>query len=172
MNRIGEFYKVSFKQFRDDMTASRPGFFDDEIQEMYEKIRLPERATGGSAGYDFKAPFSFFVGPGATIKVPTGIRVQVDAGWALVILPRSSMGFKYRMQLDNTVGLIDSDYFEADNEGHIFIKLTNDSKEGRTLSVEAGQAFAQGIFIPYGITYSDKANAVRTGGLGSTDNVN
>lgn len=169
MHRVGDFYKVSYKQFRSDMNASRPGFFDDEIMDMLENIRLPARATGGSAGFDFYAPFSFYIAPGATIKIPTGIRAKVDEGWALIILPRSSMGFKYRMQLDNTIGLIDSDYFEADNEGHIFIKLTNDSKEGKTISVEGGQAFAQGVFIPYGITYSDDVTTGRTGGIGSTD---
>ena len=89
-------------------------------------------------------------------------------GWALLLFPRSGLGFKYRLQLDNTVGVVDSDYYDADNEGHIFIKLTNDSREGRVLSLKAGEAFAQGIFLPFGITKEDTANAGRTGGFGST----
>lgn len=82
--------------------------------------------------------------------------------------PRSGLGFKYRLQFNNTVGIIDSDYFYSDNEGHIFMKLTNDSNEGKTLSVEAGTGFAQGIFVEYGITVDDEASAVRNGGFGST----
>lgn len=168
MNRVGEFYKVSFAQFKQDMQNAYPGFFDDEIQEMYDKIMLPVRSTKGSAGHDFRSPFSFSLAAGRTKKIPTGIRVNIDDGWFLMVLPRSSMGFKYRLQLDNTAGIIDSDYFEADNEGHIFIKITNDSKEGKQISIESGTAFAQGIFVPYGVTYSDDANDTRTGGIGST----
>ena len=89
------------------------------------------------------------------MKVPTGIRVKIDDGWMLAIFPRSGLGFKFRLQLDNTVGIIDSDYYYSDNEGHMFIKITNDGKSGKTVSVKAGQGFAQGIFIPYGITVDD-----------------
>ncbi len=106
--------------------------------------------------------------PGCTIKVPTGIRVKIDSGWWLAALPRSGMGFKYRIQLDNTVGVIDEDYYGSSNEGHIFIKITNDTRENKTLCVNAGDGFMQAIFIPYGITYDDDAKAIRDGGMGST----
>ena len=86
----------------------------------------------------------------------------------LKIYPRSGLGFKFRLQLNNTVGIIDSDYFYSDNEGHIFIKITNDSNEGKTVQVKAGTGFAQGIFLEYGITVDDDATAVRNGGFGST----
>ena len=89
---------------------------------MYEGIKLPVRATSGSAGYDFFAPFDFILAPSQTIKIPTGIRCEIDEGWVLKIYPRSGLGFKFRLQLNNTVGIIDSDYFYSDNEGHIFIK--------------------------------------------------
>ena len=135
---------------------------------MYEEIRLPRRATRGSAGYDFLAPFSFTLNPGETIKIPTGIRVKIDEEWVLKIYPRSGLGFKYRLQMNNTVGIIDSDYFNSDNEGHIFIKMTNDTNEGRTVEIARGTGFAQGIFIEYGITVDDEAEGVRNGGLGST----
>ena len=82
--------------------------------------------------------------------------------------PRSGLGFRFRLQLNNTVGIIDSDYYDSDNEGHIFVKLTNDSKENRTVKVEAGQGFVQGIFVPFGITVDDDAEAIRNGGFGST----
>ena len=86
----------------------------------------------------------------------------------LKIYPRSGLGFKFRLQLNNTVGIIDSDYFGSDNEGHIFIKITNDSNENKTLSLKAGEGFAQGIFLPFGITTDDDADGVRNGGFGST----
>lgn len=136
--------------------------------EIYRTLKLPQRATAGSAGYDFFAPAAFSLAPGETIKIPTGIRVSMEDGWVLKCYPRSGLGFKYRLQFNNTVGIIDSDYFYSDNEGHIFMKLTNDSNEGKTLSVEAGTGFAQGIFVEYGITVDDDASAVRNGGFGST----
>ena len=86
----------------------------------------------------------------------------------LKLYPRSGLGFKYRLQLNNTVGIIDSDYFYSDNEGHIFTKLTNDSNEGKTVEVTAGTGFMQGIFLEYGITVDDDAKGERNGGFGST----
>lgn len=85
-----------------------------------------------------------------------------------MIYPRSGLGFKFRLQLDNTVGVIDSDYFYSDNEGHIFIKITNDSNEGKIVEVKAGQGFAQGIFMQYGIVEDDDTVEERNGGFGST----
>ena len=89
--------------------------------------------------------------------------------YVLMLFPRSSLGFKYRLQLNNTVGIIDSDYYYSDNEGHIFIKVTNDSNEGKTVEIKAGEAFAQGIFLQFGITIDDDTTAVRNGGFGSTN---
>ena len=86
----------------------------------------------------------------------------------LCLYPRSGLGFKYRLQLNNTVGIIDSDYFYSDNEGHMFMKLTNDSKEGKTLELGQGEGMVQGIFMQYGITEDDDADGVRNGGFGST----
>ena len=106
--------------------------------------------------------------PGEIVKIPTGIRAEMNEGWVLAVFPRSSLGFKYRLQLNNTVGIIDSDYFYSDNEGHIFAKLTNDSNEGKTVELEAGSGFMQGIFVEYGITMDDDVTTVRNGGFGST----
>lgn len=168
MKRIAQFLKVSRENFINSVQEDFPGYTETEIQEMYEDIKLPGRATKGSAGYDFYAPFDFRLAPGETIKIPTGIRVRIDESWVLHIYPRSGLGFKYRLQLNNTVGIIDSDYFDSDNEGHIFVKLTNDSNEGKTLEVAKGSGFAQGIFLEYGITVDDNAEGVRNGGFGST----
>ena len=106
--------------------------------------------------------------PGETIKIPTGVRVEMEQDWVLKCYPRSGLGFKYRLQLNNTVGIIDSDYFYSDNEGHIFAKITNDSNEDKTVSLAAGTGFMQGIFVEYGITVDDDAQGVRNGGFGST----
>ena len=156
MKRIAQFFKVSESEYLKVGTKT-----------VYDEISLPKRATAGSAGYDFFAPESFTLSPGETAKIATGIRVRIDDGWVLKIYPRSSLGFKYRLCLDNTVGIIDSDYFNADNEGHIFIKITNCGD--KPLTVDKGAAFAQGVFVEYGITVDDECDGVRTGGFGSTN---
>ncbi|HHT88188.1 MAG TPA: deoxyuridine 5'-triphosphate nucleotidohydrolase [Clostridiales bacterium] len=138
------------------------------INKIYDDIKLPRRATTGSAGYDFYSPIGFELNPGETILIPTGIRVKIDEGWVLKCYPRSGLGFKYRLQLNNTVGIIDSDYYYSDNEGHIFSKLTNDSKEGKAVNIDKGAGFMQGIFVEYGITYDDDTSDIRNGGFGST----
>ena len=119
MKKIAKFEKVSLGEFVKSSNA-----------DLYDSITLPKRATSGSAGYDFFAPDSFTLNPNETIKIPTGIRVSIDEGWVLKIYPRSSLGFKYRLTLNNTVGIIDSDYYYAENEGHIFIKMTNSASTG------------------------------------------
>lgn len=168
MKKIAKFEKVSFEQFKRDWEDTFPEVLLEEIQKIYEGIKLPKRATTGSAGYDFYTPEGFSLKPGEGIKIPTGIRAKMDEGWVLKIYPRSGLGFKFRLQLNNTVGIIDSDYYNSDNEGHIQIKMTNDSKEGKTVELSAGTGFAQGIFLEYGITVDDEADAVRNGGFGST----
>lgn len=156
MKKIAQFFKVS-----------KTEYLKSGSEEEYQKVTLPRRATTGSAGYDFFSPISFTLEQKNTIKVATGVRVKIDEGWVLSIYPRSSLGFKYRLRLDNTVGIIDSDYFNADNEGHIFIKITNCGD--KPLTIEQGTAFAQGIFTEYGITVDDECDGIRTGGIGSTD---
>lgn len=168
MQRIAKFEKVSLEQFRKDWLGEYPEDSEEKIREVYEGIRLPRRATSGSAGYDFLAPQDFSLKAGEVTKILTGIRVRIEDGWVLKIYPRSGLGFKFRLQLNNTVGIIDSDYYGSDNEGHIQIKLTNDSKEGKTMAVAAGTGFAQGIFVEYGITVDDDVTDVRNGGFGST----
>lgn len=168
MKRIARFYKVSEQRFSEDWKNTFPAYSKEEIKEIYNQICLPRRATAGSAGYDFFSPVNLSLKEGETIKIPTGIRVEMNPEWVLKCYPRSGLGFKYRLQMDNTVGIIDSDYFYSDNEGHIFVKLTNDTKEGKTVEIQAGTGFMQGIFVEYGITIDDDVTAVRNGGLGST----
>lgn len=168
MKRVAQFYKVSLENFMQAIKDDFPQYTEEDIKDMYECIELPRRATSGSAGYDFHAPFAFSLPAGSTIKIPTGIRAKMDENWVLKLYPRSGLGFKYRLQLNNTVGIIDSDYFYSDNEGHIMAKITNDSNEGKTVDISAGMGFMQGIFLEYGITVDDDAQGVRNGGFGST----
>ncbi|MBQ5317208.1 MAG: deoxyuridine 5'-triphosphate nucleotidohydrolase [Oscillospiraceae bacterium] len=158
--RCARFEKVSDSIFKEKL---------DELGLRAQiSVPLPKRATSGSAGYDLYMPFDADIRAGESITVPTGIRAKISDGWFLMIAPRSGLGTKFRFQLDNTVGIIDSDYYYSSNEGHIIIKLTNCSTEEKTVSLKAGTAFAQGIFIPYGITEDDCADGQRTGGFGST----
>lgn len=169
MNRIAQFSKVSFEQFLKDYNET----FDydqpvEEVKAIWNNIKIPTRATVGSAGYDFLTPIDITLEAGKTITIPTGIRCWIDEGWVLKLYPRSGLGFKYRLQLNNTVGIIDGDYFNSDNEGHIFAKITNDSNENKIIIMNSGSGFMQGIFVPYGITIDDNADGVRNGGFGST----
>lgn len=163
MKRIARFEKVSEAEF----SAAWQDTFDTPVPD-YDSLLLPKRATKGSAGYDFFSPLDFTLKPGETIKIPTGVCVWMEDGWVLKLYPRSGLGFKYRLQMNNTVGIIDSDYYYSDNEGHIFIKVTNDSNEEKTLALKKGEGFAQGIFVEYGITIDDDADEIRNGGFGST----
>lgn len=184
MNRIAQFEKVSKEQFYKDITSEfGRRFTDEEINEIYENIKLPKRSTSGSAGYDLFSPFDFTLAPTEILKIPTGIRVKIDDGWFLGIVPRSGLGFKYFETIANTFPVIDSDYYNSDNEGHIWIKIVNryptasnehysvspELLQKRTMKIEQGQGFVQGIFLIYGITVDDDADVIRNGGLGSTD---
>ena len=162
--RVARFEKVSINQYLESFDNKS----EEEIKEIYDNIQLPKRATKGSAGYDFYAPFDITLAPGETIKIPTGIRVYMLDNYVLKLYPRSGLGFKYRLQLNNTVGIIDSDYYNSSNEGHIFAKITNDSNEGKTLHIDKNTGFMQGIFVEYGITFDDDAEGIRNGGFGST----
>ena len=166
--RIAKFEKVSFEQFKGGYTDAIGEASDEQIREVYDSLKLPKRATKGSAGYDFYAPAAITLKQGETAKIPTGIRVQMEEGWVLKIYPRSGLGFKFRVQMNNTVGIIDSDYYNSDNEGHIFCKITNDTNEDKTVSVNKGTGFCQGIFVEYGITFDDDVTDERNGGFGST----
>lgn len=176
-----KFEKVSFERFKKDyvdtffpdyLKASdcEIGMINREIQECYDSIRLPRRSTRGSAGYDFFSPYSLRIEHGDNVKIPTGIKCSIPDGWVLQIYPRSSYGFKYGVELSNTIGIIDSDYYDNENnEGHIFCKFTNkDSTVRKDLKINDGDAFCQGIFVQYGTTVDDDADGKRIGGIGST----
>lgn len=169
MNRIAKFEKVSYEQFKKDWLNLYPFISENYLEAIYNEISLPVRATSGSAGYDFFLPDRLNLWANKSVVIPTGIRCRIDEGWVLKIYPRSGHGFKYGVHLANTVGIIDSDYYTANNEGHIMIKLINDSELAKDIELESHAAFCQGIFVPFGITEDDEATAKRVGGMGSTD---
>ena len=163
MKRIAKFEKVSLKQFSADWKDTFGDVTEEKIQEIYDQIRLPRRATAGSAGYDFFAPVDVQLAPGETIKIPTGIRAQMEQEWVLKVYPRSGLGFKYRLQMNNTVGIIDSDYFYSDNED-IFMKIR--MTDGRkNCGTESRRRICSGVFLEYGVM-DDDATEKRNGGFG------
>lgn len=167
MEKIAAFEKVSFNQFKEAWLKNFPE--TEDVQDVYDSIKMPKRATAGSAGYDFFAPADIKMEKGKSVLIPTGIRSKINDGWVLKIYPRSGLGFKHRVQLDNTVGIIDADYYNSSNEGHIMIKLSCDAHDdGHMVALSAGDGFAQGIFLQFGITFDDDADGVRDGGFGST----
>lgn len=166
VNNVAYFSKVSFPEYmktRKKLFAVENEYTEDELFEEWLNIKLPQRATTGSAGYDFYIPMKKTV-CGESVLIPTGIRADIRDGWVLMLYPRSGMGMKYRMMLDNTTGVIDSDYFYADNEGHIMAKVHADTE----FELQPGERFMQGVFIPFGIAENDNATAQRHGGMGST----
>lgn len=182
--RIAKFEKVSFDEFKNadftcipiGVTMNENSMFMiltiEEIKSTYNDIKLPARGTKGSAGYDFYSPFDFTLSPGQTLVIPTGVRCKMEDGWFLGLFPRSGIGFKTGVSMVNTIPIIDGDYYNSDNEGHIMVKLENNSSLNKPLVVKAGQAFCQGILLPYGVVVDDNADAERNGGFGSTDEEN
>ena len=175
---IAKFTHVSEKQYAEAM-AEREGFLP------LEEIPLPKRATAGSAGYDFVSPLEVTVPAGGSALIPTGVRAEMEPGWVLMLFPRSgvraemepgwvlmlfprsSLGFRHALRLSNTVGVIDSDYAFAKNEGHIMVKLRNPLSEPVTIG--RGERFCQGVFLSYGTAEEEQVTAEREGGFGSTD---
>ena len=167
MLRVAEFFKVSPKQFMESIRDVKPSLSDSEILDMHNHVlKLPERATKGSAGYDFVSPLTFTLKPGETIKIPTGIRCEMNIDWVLMLYPRSGLGCKYGLNLMNQTGIVDSDFYYSDNEGHIFVKLKNNGDKECT--IREGDNVVQGVFLEYGITIDDEVTGIRNGGFGST----
>ena len=152
------FEKVSFREFKKNIS-------DDK--ELYNEYSLPRRATKNSAGYDFFAVQDYVIKPGEIVKIPTGYKAKFNEQEALLIIVRSSMGFKYNVRMCNQVGLIESDYYDnPSNEGHIYVALQNEGD--KEYVIKKGDAYCQGIFINF-LTCDDEVNVTRLGGIGSTN---
>lgn len=158
---MNKFEKVSLAEFTKDGMHS---------EETYKNIKLPQRATKGSIGYDFFAPHAIALAPGGSLVIDTGIKCQLDDDKGLFIFPRSGLGFKHKVHLANTVGIIDVDYYNnPGNEGHIKIKLCNGSDN--VVRIAKGEPFAQGIILQwFSVDATETFDKEREGGFGSTSN--
>lgn len=144
---------------------------DDKFIDFSEDIMIitPKRSTESSAGYDFYAPKTYTIQPGESAIIPTYIKAYMNSDEVLLIAPRSSFGYKYDMVIKSTIGVIDSDYVDnEENGGNIIIGVKNNSND--VLTIEAGKHFAQGIFMKYLVTDDDDSfpKRKRSGGIGST----
>ena len=152
------FEKISFEQFKKDISDDR---------DLYDSYELPRRGSKNSCGYDFFALEDMVLQPGEIKKIPTGYKAKFMDDEALLLVVRSSMGFKYNVRMCNQVGVIDSDYYNNDsNEGHMWVALKNEGD--KDYIINKGDAYCQGIFIKY-LTVGDEVTSVRTGGIGSTN---
>lgn len=152
------FEKISFRQFSLDIC-------DDK--NLYEEYKLPKRGSKYSAGYDFYAIEDMIIHPGEIKKIPTGYKAKFLEDEMLLIVVRSSMGFKYNVRMCNQVGVIESDYYNnSSNEGHMWVALQNEGDKDYV--IKKGEAYAQGIFTKF-LTCGDNPENVRSGGIGSTD---
>ena len=148
------FEKISFDQFKKDVK--------DDL-ELYNNYILPKRSTKNSAGYDFFAIEELVIKPRQIIKIPTGYKAKFSSDEALLVLMRSSLGFKYNLRLTNQVGLIDSDYYDNEsNEGHIWVSIQNEGDQ--EITINKNMAYSQGVFIKFLITDNEEATVIRTGG--------
>lgn len=170
-----QFHKVSKDQFANavkdkyENNYMSTDEFNSFLDKVYEDISLPKRATTGSAAYDFYSPYRFSLSPQEEILIPSGIKASMNYRDVLLFFPRSSLGFKYYARFANTIPVVDSDYYNnINNEGHIFIKIRNESID-KTMHIDKGEAFCQAMFINYLITNDDECEAERTGGIGSTN---
>ena len=168
---MSRFEKVSFERWKADCGIN--GLPEKELREWYEDILLPKQATAASAGCDFFMPFNLNFEAGTTFRIATGVRWVTDPGKAddrakvLLIVPRSGLGFRYGIRLSNTVGVIDADYCDSDNEGHIIVSLENPSAQ--SIELPQGKPFAQGIVVRYEVPEGAESDDARNGGFGSTD---
>lgn len=136
-----------------------------------EGLKLPQRSTKNSAGYDFYAiePFyilSYLKGDKPTM-IPTGIKVKMPDDEFLMLVNRSSNPNKKNLVIPQGMGIIDADYYEnLDNDGEMFFAYYNLSN--KTVVINKGEKIGQGIFMKYFVTDDDNADGERTGGFGST----
>ena len=164
------FEKVSYNEWKKAIQKFFPFVDEKDIEMSYANITLPVAGTSFAAGHDFFFPFTEMevVPEENGLVIPTGIRWVTDEGednHVLMICPRSGLGTKFGMRLKNTVGVIDSDYCGADNEGHIMANIVCDSK----FTLKCGDRFMQGIIVPF-VRCGDNSFNNRKGGFGSTGN--
>ncbi len=155
-----KFEKISFKQWKKDINTSR---------EEYDSLELPKRQTKYSAGYDFKSPVDCVIHPGEVVKIPTGIKIRMNEDEMMMLVVRSSTGFKYNVRMTNQVGIFESDFYNNEtNEGHAMVSLQNEGKED--FVIHKGDRIVQGIFVKFlTVDEEEEITTVRKGSIGSTN---
>ena len=166
------FERVSLSAFMDDVRKHySESMRAEDIMAAWNNIKIPERKTKYSAGYDICCPLDISIGPHSKIVVPTGIRAvfapEEMESWHLQMYVRSSVGIKDEVMLSNNTGVIDPDYFQGLNEGDMMLALFNTGDN--LVQYKAGDRLCQAVFVLHGITIDDKATGQRIGGLGSTN---
>lgn len=146
----------------------------EPVREEFRKnteYHLPKRSTKSSAGYDFVAPVQIILHPHEHSPIiPTDIKARMGEDEFLACHIRSSLGMKKGISLTNTTGIIDSDYYSnPDNDGNICFQLNNNSEH--TVIIQKGEKVFQGIFQKYLKTDADNTITERTGGIGSTGEI-
>lgn len=132
-----------------------------------DDVKLPERATANSAGYDFFAPEDITLPAKTLTRVMTGIKCELRPYMVLILANRSSNPSKKSLYLANGVGIIDADYYNnPDNEGEIGFEFYNNSEEDVVIS--KNEKIGQGIITTYIKVKNDNATGSRAGGFGST----
>lgn len=177
LKQVAKFEKVSFEQFEKDMqNLVKLNVVKEDLRVIYDRIKLPKRATKRAAGHDFWLPFELkSLQPGAEIIIPSGIKCffyrDTDHLYSLDLYPRSGHGFKFKLRIKNTVGIIDEDFHNnTKNEGHIMVAIANEGD--KLFSIKEGDGFCQGLFHEVFIAEDNREediNTKRIGGTGSTD---
>ena len=170
MRKVAKFEKVSWGQFQKDYVdtfGEGKTINMDDVRKIYDDIKLPCRKTRFSAGHDISIPFNITLPSKEKLMIPTGVRCKMDTDYVMFIVPRSSLGIKKGLRISNTIPVIDSDYYNANNEGHIFVSVINDGREA--IKFKAGDHIIQALFVPYGVADEKDILIERTGGIGSTD---
>lgn len=154
------FEKISFEQFKKDISNDK---------KLYDEYNLPKRQTKNSAGYDFESLFNFILKPGETKTIATGVKVNMNIDEMLMIVIRSSLGFKYNTRMCNQIGIVESDYYNnPDNDGHLFVKIQNQGTID--LIIKKGDRICQGIFVKFlTVDNEEEIKNRRTSGIGSTN---
>jgi dUTP pyrophosphatase len=134
---------------------------------LRDDARLPTRAHDGDAGLDLYAVEGATIGPGERLAVPTGIALEIPAGFAGLVLPRSGLAARHGIALVNAPGLIDSGY-----RGEIRVLLLNTDPR-QPFEIKPGERIAQLVVTPVAdavpVEVVDLAASVRgEGGFGSS----
>lgn len=155
-----KFEKISFEQFKKDV---------EDNKTLYKEYNLPRRSTKHSAGYDFESIIDYTLHPGEIKKIPLGVKIAMNEDEMLMLVIRSSAGFKYNVRLTNQIGIFESDYYNNEsNEGHAWLSLQNHGQ--RDFVIKKGDKICQGIFTKFLIVDNEEnIEQIRKGGIGSTD---